>query len=240
MSTGDLLNIQPTELKFPFELRKQSSCSIQLSNKTDQHVAFKVKTTNPKKYCVRPNNGIVSPGSSCNVTVTMQAPKDALADMQCKDKFLIQSVVAPNGATVKDITAEMFNKEDGKIVGEFKLRVFIPANPPPPVPEESEEGSSPRASAVEGGNQSASSPDAVARSLVEPTEKSSSAGAWSVMSKLTEEKASAIQQNEKLRQELELVRREIGKRRGGGGISVVLVVLVGLLGLLVGYLMKKP
>ncbi|GFZ00769.1 plant VAMP (vesicle-associated membrane protein) family protein [Actinidia rufa] len=84
----------------------------------------------------------------------MQAPKDALADMQCKDKFLIQSVVAPNGATVKDITAEMFNKEDGKIVGEFKLRVFTPANPPPPVPEESEEGSSPRASAVEGGNQS--------------------------------------------------------------------------------------
>ena len=40
--------------------------------------------------------------------------------------------------------------------------------------------------------------------------------------------------------EQELVRREIGKRRGGGGISVVLVVLVGLLGLLVGYLMKKP
>ena len=36
------------------------------------------------------------------------------------------------------------------------------------------------------------------------------------------------------------MRREIGKRRGGGGISVVLVVLVGLLGLLVGYLMKKP
>ncbi|GFY90330.1 plant VAMP (vesicle-associated membrane protein) family protein [Actinidia rufa] len=170
----------------------------------------------------------------------MQAPKDALADMQCKDKFLIQSVVAPNGATMKDVTAEMFNKEDGKVVGEFKLRVvFIPANPPSPVPEESEEGSSPRASAVEGANQSASSPDVVARSLMEPTEKSS-AGAWSLMSKLIEEKASAIQQNEKLRQELELMRREIGKRRGGGSISVVLVVLVGLLGLLAGYLMKKP
>ncbi|GFS35528.1 hypothetical protein Acr_00g0040420 [Actinidia rufa] len=38
----------------------------------------------------------------------------------------------------------------------------------------------------------------------------------------------------------ELMRREIGKRRGGGSISVVLVVLVGLLGLLAGYLMKKP
>ena len=45
----------------------------------------------------------------------MQAPKDALADMQCKDKFLIQSVVAPNGATVKDITAEM--------VGSYSMRI---------------------------------------------------------------------------------------------------------------------
>ena len=39
--------------------------------------------------------------------VTMQAQKEAPLDMQCKDKFLLQSVIAPNGATVKDITAEM-------------------------------------------------------------------------------------------------------------------------------------
>lgn len=112
----------------------------------------KVKTTNPKKYCVRPNAGVVLPGSSCNVTgndisfylssllnpyfqefdgdsirckqqimielslyqincvdfvVTMQAQKEAPPDMQCKDKFLIQSVIAPSGTSNKDITTEM-------------------------------------------------------------------------------------------------------------------------------------
>ncbi|XP_022770251.1 vesicle-associated protein 1-3-like isoform X2 [Durio zibethinus] len=168
---GDLISIHPTELKFPFELRKQSSCSMQLTNKTDKYVAFKVKTTNPKKYCVRPNSGIVLPGSSCNVTVTMQAQKEAPPDMQCRDKFLIQSVVAPDGATYIDVTSEMFNKEDGQVMDEFRMRViYIPANPPSPVPEGSEEGSPPRETVHENGNQNSSFED-VSRSLEENKEK---------------------------------------------------------------------
>ena len=37
----------------------------------------------------------------------MQAQKEAPPDMQCKDKFLVQSVAAENGATTQDINAEM-------------------------------------------------------------------------------------------------------------------------------------
>jgi len=39
--------------------------------------------------------------------VTMQAQKEAPLDMQCKDKFLLQSVKTVDGASPKDITAEM-------------------------------------------------------------------------------------------------------------------------------------
>lgn len=238
MTTGDLLNIHPTELKFPFELKKQSSCSMQLTNKTDQYVAFKVKTTNPKKYCVRPNTGVVLPGATCNVTVTMQAQKEAPPDMQCKDKFLLQSVVAPTAATAKDITTEMFNKVDGKVVEEFKLRVvYIPANPPSPVPEGSEEGSSPRASVHENGNQNTSLFCTVKGSPEEAKEEGSEA--WSMVTKLTEERASALQQNQKLRQELELVRKEISKSRASGISLFFVVVLVGLIGILLGYFVKR-
>lgn len=42
-----------------------------------------------------------------NLLVTMQAQKEAPHDMQSKDKFLLQAVIAPNGATNKDITADM-------------------------------------------------------------------------------------------------------------------------------------
>lgn len=55
-----------------------------------------------------------------------------------------------------------FIKEDGKVIEEFRLRVvYVLANPPSPVPEGSEEGSSPRADHVEGLNQNATSLDGV-------------------------------------------------------------------------------
>ncbi|KAJ1390120.1 Vesicle-associated membrane-protein-associated protein [Sesbania bispinosa] len=168
MSTGDLLDIEPLELKFPFELKKQISCSLQLSNKTDSYVAFKVKTTNPKKYCVRPNTGIVMPRSTCDV----MAQKESPPDMQCKDKFLLQSVKVNDGASPKEISAEMFNKEAGHVVEECKLRVVYvsPPQPPSPVPEGSEEGSSPRGSVSENRNTNGSDFSQVARGFTERAE----------------------------------------------------------------------
>ncbi|KAM7508777.1 hypothetical protein LguiA_019230 [Lonicera macranthoides] len=239
MVTLGYLHIQPSELKLPFELRKQSSCSMQLTNKTDEYIAFKVKTTHPKKYCVRPNVGVILPGMVCNVTVTMQAQKELPHDMHCKDKFLIQSVVAPKSTTYKDITSEMFTKRDGKVIEEFKLRVvYIPANPPSPIPEESEESYSPRSFMVDNENQNAPLVDALTRALEEPEEPSSSQ-TWSMISMLTEEKASAIQQNQKLQQELEVLRKENKKRKQFDGVSMMVVLIVALLGVLVGHLINK-
>ncbi|KAI9180485.1 hypothetical protein LWI28_005280 [Acer negundo] len=240
MSTGELLDIEPQELQFPFELRKQISCSLQLSNKTEKYVAFKVKTTNPKKYCVRPNTGVVLPRSTCDVIVTMQAQKEAPLDMQCKDKFLLQSVVASLGVSAKDITPEMFNKEAGHNVEECKLRVLYvaPPRPPSPVREGSEEGSSPRASVSDNGNISASEFSAASRGFVEqynPQDNSSEAKA--LISKLTEEKNSVLKQNSKLQQELERGRRQ--NKKSGSGIPFIYVVLIGLIGIILGYLMKK-
>ncbi|KAL1145020.1 hypothetical protein V6Z11_A11G269600 [Gossypium hirsutum] len=120
-----LLEIEPKELKFEFILKKQSSCSITLTNKTNQYVAFKVKTTSPKKYCVRPNVGIIMPKSACGFTVTMQAQEEAPPDMICRDKFLIQSTVVPVGTTDEDITSATFVKDSGRHIEENKLKVAL-------------------------------------------------------------------------------------------------------------------
>ncbi|KAJ4950103.1 hypothetical protein NE237_026935 [Protea cynaroides] len=248
MTSGGLVSIEPQELTFPFELKKQISCSLQLSNKTDNYVAFKVKTTNPKKYCVRPNTGIVLPRSTSDVIVTMQAQREAPPDMQCKDKFLLQCAIASPGATAKDITPEMFNKESGNHVEESKLRVVYvsPPQPPSPVPEGSEEGSSPRASVSDNGNVNTPEFSAVSRAHVEPQSQVSrgytesqdkSSEARALISKLTEEKNSAMQHNNKLRQELELLRRQ--GMKSSGGIPFLYVVIVALLGILLGYLLRK-
>ncbi|TMX00901.1 vesicle-associated protein 1-2-like [Solanum pennellii] len=233
---GELLQIDPVELQFPFELKRQISCSMKLTNKSDNYVAFKVKTTNPKKYCVRPNTGIVMPHSSSEVKVTMQAQKEAPPDMQCKDKFLLQSVVASPGAAAKDITPEMFNKESGNYVEDCKLKVvYVPPQLRLPVREGSEEGSSPRASVSENGAVNTSEFNNIARAYNE--QQDSSLETKALISKLTEEKNSVMQQNNKLQQELELLRRE--RNRSRGGIPTVYVLVIALLGILLGYLLKR-
>ncbi|XP_059652621.1 vesicle-associated protein 2-2-like isoform X2 [Cornus florida] len=128
-----LVDIQPRELKFIFELKKQSSCCVQLFNNSNHHVAFKVKTTSPKKYCVRPNTGTIDPKSTCEFTVTMQAQRLVPPDMVCKDKFLVQTTVVPAGTTNEDITSSTFAKDDGKYIDESKLRVILVSPPDSPV-----------------------------------------------------------------------------------------------------------
>ncbi|KAK4476497.1 hypothetical protein RD792_015651, partial [Penstemon davidsonii] len=239
---------------FPFvcflkvELKKQIPCSMQLRNKSDNYVAFKVKTTNPKKYCVRPNTGVVLPNSYCDVIVTMQAQKEAPSDMQCRDKFLLQCVVVNPGVIAKDITAEMFNKESGNQVEECKLRVVYvaPPQPPSPVREGSEEGSSPKASVSDNGTQSSEFNVSIwvltlvglmmSKAYVEQ-QQDSTPEVKALISKLTEEKRSAIQQNNKLQQELELLRRQSNRSRGG--FPLMYVITVGLIGILLGYLLKR-
>ncbi|CAH2063354.1 unnamed protein product [Thlaspi arvense] len=254
MSNSELLTVDPLDLQFPFELKKQISCSLYLTNKTDSNVAFKVKTTNPKKYCVRPNTGVVLPRSTCEVLgpfsdsfslelglLTMQAQKEAPSDMQCKDKFLLQGVIASPGVTAKEVTPEMFSKEAGHLVEETKLRVtyVAPPQPPSPVHEGSEEGSSPRASVSDNGHASEFSVSfkfqRFSADKGEPQENTSEARA--LITKLTEEKQSALQLNNKLQRELDQLRRD--SKRSQSGIPFMYVLLVGLIGLILGYIMKR-
>ncbi|XP_024044992.1 vesicle-associated protein 2-1 isoform X2 [Citrus clementina] len=100
---NQLISVHPEELKFIFELEKQGFCDLKVINNTEHHVAFKVKTTSPKKYFVRPNTGVVQPWDSCIIRVTLQAQRESPPDMQCKDKFLLQSTIVPSNTDVDDL-----------------------------------------------------------------------------------------------------------------------------------------
>uniref|UniRef100_A0AAF5PG10 Major sperm protein n=1 Tax=Wuchereria bancrofti TaxID=6293 RepID=A0AAF5PG10_WUCBA len=98
--TAQVLSIEPTsELVFKGPFNDVVTCQMRLTNPTERQVCFKVKTTAPKQYCVRPNSGVLSPGETCNVAVMLQ-PFDASSNVEMehtKHKFLIQSVYAPPG-----------------------------------------------------------------------------------------------------------------------------------------------
>jgi hypothetical protein len=141
-SSNGPLRIYPLELKFRFEVRKQSPSSLQLCNPTDAPIAFKVKTTSPKKYCVRPNTGVVAPGQTQEVTVIMQAQKEAPPDLQnCKDKFLVQCCQLdrnqPPEEAAPEKMAEVFaSKGAGVFETKLKVSYLVPHAPPSPVPED--------------------------------------------------------------------------------------------------------
>ncbi|KAF0922125.1 hypothetical protein E2562_024688 [Oryza meyeriana var. granulata] len=232
--SNTLLRIYPSELKIPFELKRQNSGILELTNKTDHHVAFKVKTTNPKKYSVRPTTGVVLPRGSSGITVTMQPPKEIPADYHCKDKFLIQSVVVEEGTTLKDIHTDMFSKEPGKVVEEFKLRVvYIPANPPSPVPEEEEEETDSPDSDVDYELKMPSTSDAASRQgYTSGSQASHNEGVSltkAVLSKYVDE-------NQKLQQELDLLKKK--RSSSVGGFSALFVLFVLVFSAFVGYFMS--
>lgn len=134
------LQISPGDLRFRFEPRKNIPITLSLHNPTSERIAFKVKTTSPKKYCVRPSSGFVEPSSGRDVQVIMQAQKEFSGQGECKDKFLVQYVFASPDVT-EARAGELFENGRANNVRQAKLRVVLqgPAKPPSPVPEGIEE-----------------------------------------------------------------------------------------------------
>ncbi|KAJ1280299.1 hypothetical protein BS78_04G221000 [Paspalum vaginatum] len=233
--SNTLLRVYPSDLKMPFELKKQNSACLELVNRTDQRVAFKVKTTNPRKYAVRPASGFVPPRGSCCITITMQAPKEIPADYQCKDKFLVQSTVAQEGTLLKDIIVpDMFSKAPGKLVEELKLRVvYVPANPPSPVPEEAEEDEALDSDVDHEVERPSTSNSASGHGHRSGSQSSHDENA-SMVSKSEDQESRYAEENKKIQKELEFLRKT---KPSPGGFSATSVVLVFLLSLVVGYLM---
>ncbi|XP_035244579.1 vesicle-associated membrane protein-associated protein B/C isoform X2 [Anguilla anguilla] len=82
------------ELKFRGPFTDVVTTTLKLANPTDRNVCFKVKTTAPRRYCVRPNSGVIDAGTSINVSVMLQ-PFDYDPNEKSKHKFMVQSLLAP-------------------------------------------------------------------------------------------------------------------------------------------------
>ncbi|XP_069778508.1 vesicle-associated membrane protein-associated protein A-like isoform X2 [Narcine bancroftii] len=85
--------------------------NLKLKNPSDKRVCFKVKTTAPRRYCVRPNSGIIDPGTMVTVSVMLQ-PFDYDPNEKSKHKFMVQTVYAPAGAADMDAVWKDAKAED--------------------------------------------------------------------------------------------------------------------------------
>ncbi|XP_038940072.1 vesicle-associated membrane protein-associated protein A isoform X2 [Rattus norvegicus] len=84
----------PSDLKFKGPFTDVVTTNLKLQNPSDRKVCFKVKTTAPRRYCVRPNSGVIDPGSIVTVSVMLQ-PFDYDPNEKSKHKFMVQTIFAP-------------------------------------------------------------------------------------------------------------------------------------------------
>mmetsp|Transcript_34760 Transcript_34760/g.73131 ORF Transcript_34760/g.73131 Transcript_34760/m.73131 type:complete len:770 (-) Transcript_34760:328-2637(-) len=95
------MEVTPSVLRFQIRLqpagRKHQQPEVQsiflssaAATATDAAFAFKVKTSNPQRYLVRPSTGVVWARSTQSVSVQLRAMEDVPDDLaRCRDKFKV-------------------------------------------------------------------------------------------------------------------------------------------------------
>ncbi|KAF4672602.1 Central component in molecular interactions underlying sperm crawling, partial [Perkinsus olseni] len=95
MST--LVTVKPDEIKLPTTLHQSVTTILRLDNNSKKHsVAYKIKTTAPRKYLVRPSSGLMGPGESADIQIILQ-PQATDPSNDQHDRFLVQSAVSKSG-----------------------------------------------------------------------------------------------------------------------------------------------
>lgn len=86
---GGLLLDPSNELRFKGPFDDYVTVSLTIRNPTEKRIAFKIKTTAPKRYCVKPNSGVLDPAQSMKVNVLLQ-PFTYDPNEKNKHKFMVQ------------------------------------------------------------------------------------------------------------------------------------------------------
>lgn len=119
-------------------MTEQSTDHVTITNNSSEPIAFKVKTTAPKLYCVRPNSAIVAAGETAKVDVIfLGLPEEPSQDSKCKDKFLVLTLPAPyelNDKSVAEVWPELEAEFKQKLTSKkIKVKYAFTETPIEPV-----------------------------------------------------------------------------------------------------------
>ncbi|XP_036396013.1 motile sperm domain-containing protein 2 [Megalops cyprinoides] len=119
---GSLLHISPAEELCFGSKETEKKCLIILNNVTKNQVAFKVRTTAPEKYRVKPSNSSCEPGASVDIVVSLHGGYQASP----QDRFLVMAAEMEQNAGVGSPELAQFWKEVPKTrIMEHRLRCHV-------------------------------------------------------------------------------------------------------------------
>ncbi|CAM9410484.1 unnamed protein product, partial [Ectocarpus fasciculatus] len=123
-----------------------AECVLHLTNKGSESVAFKVKTTKPKRYLVRPNQGVVAPSEDLQVSIVLLAQdkvgliSEFMQTGGCNEtnKFMVQALPLQGDSATSGAVPPGLWEEAKARVQQKKLVVHF-AFPRPSIPPSSAE-----------------------------------------------------------------------------------------------------
>ncbi|UJR20969.1 hypothetical protein I4U23_024075 [Adineta vaga] len=91
--------IPNSDLIFKGPFTTVSTTTLKLGNNGNERLAYKIKTTAPKRYCVKPNSGFLDSHTTANIQVMLQPQAPGQPDDRSKHKFMVQWVAVPSSYT---------------------------------------------------------------------------------------------------------------------------------------------
>jgi hypothetical protein len=120
ISRMSYVTVTPEEITFPNVLNQEAVFMLKLKNTSSSAVAFKVKTTAPKNYLVKPSAGVIAANSDADIKITLN--KQTSDPSANNDRFLVQAVKSVSG---KELTKEEWQALDKSAVQELRLHVVF-------------------------------------------------------------------------------------------------------------------
>uniref|UniRef100_A0A8D3B5J2 Motile sperm domain containing 2 n=1 Tax=Scophthalmus maximus TaxID=52904 RepID=A0A8D3B5J2_SCOMX len=116
---GPLLDVSPAEELSFGSGETEKKCLIILSNVTKNQVAFKVRTTAPEKYRVKPSSSCCEPGASVDIVVSLHGGSQASP----QDRFLVMAAEMDNAGSQE--LAQFWKEVPKAKIMEHRLRCHV-------------------------------------------------------------------------------------------------------------------
>ncbi|KAM3861906.1 motile sperm domain-containing protein 2 [Diretmus argenteus] len=116
---GPLLHVSPAEELSFGSKDTEKKCLIILSNVTKNQVAFKVRTTAPEKYRVKPSSSCCEPGASVDIVVSLHGGYQA----SLQDRFLVMAAEMDNAGSQE--LAQFWKEVPKTKIMEHRLRCHV-------------------------------------------------------------------------------------------------------------------
>lgn len=112
-TTSSVLLVEPTAVYFPPPHSTRSiRNTINLSNASDRFVVFKVRSSNPERFVVKPTTGFATPSSITRLFVTLKRTSEDLAAQGKKDRFRITAKKVRGSVSSKDEPRKVFDASE--------------------------------------------------------------------------------------------------------------------------------